>query len=75
MKPGVGLFFMTQRGQFRATFDTWASPRRPVTIATISLRVGFNYRFGPRGGPGLLESTLPARDTLAFNSDFLPCSS
>jgi hypothetical protein len=22
MKPGVGLFFMTQRGQFRATFDT-----------------------------------------------------
>ena len=21
MKPGVGLFFMTQRGQFRATFD------------------------------------------------------
>ena len=36
------------------------------------VRVGFNYRFGPRGGPGLLESPLPARDTFAFNSDFLP---
>jgi outer membrane immunogenic protein len=36
------------------------------------VRVGFNYRFGPRGGPGLLESPLPARDTYAFNSDFLP---
>ena len=36
------------------------------------VRVGFNYRFGPRGGPGLLESPLPARETVAFNSDFLP---
>ena len=36
------------------------------------VRVGFNYRFGPRGGPGLLESPLPARDTFALNSDFLP---
>jgi uncharacterized membrane protein YfcA len=36
------------------------------------VRVGFNYRFGPRGGPGLFESPLPARDTFAFNSDFLP---
>ena len=36
------------------------------------VRVGFNYQFGPRGGPGLLESPLPARDTFAFNSDFLP---
>ena len=36
------------------------------------VRVGFNYRFGPRGGPGLLELPLPARETVAFNSDFLP---
>ena len=36
------------------------------------VRVGFNYRFGPRGGPGLLESPLPARNTFASNYDFLP---
>ena len=36
------------------------------------VRVGFNYRFGPRGGPGVLESPLPARDTFAVNSDFMP---
>jgi outer membrane immunogenic protein len=36
------------------------------------VRVGFNYRFGPRGGPGLLESPLPARDAFASNADFLP---
>jgi opacity protein-like surface antigen len=36
------------------------------------VRVGFNYRFGPLGGPGLLESPLPARDAFAWNSDFLP---
>jgi outer membrane immunogenic protein len=36
------------------------------------VRVGFNYRFGPRGGPGVLESPLPARDAFAWNSDFLP---
>ena len=26
------------------------------------VRVGFNYRFGPRGGPGVLESALSVRD-------------
>jgi outer membrane immunogenic protein len=36
------------------------------------VRVGFNYRFGPRGGPGVLESPLPARDAFAWNGDFLP---
>ncbi len=36
------------------------------------VRVGFNYRFGPRGGPGVLESPLPVRDAFAWNSDFLP---
>ena len=44
----------------------------PVDYRDNIVRVGFNYRFGPRGGPGLLESPLPARDTFAFNSDFLP---
>ena len=36
------------------------------------VRVGFNYRFGPRGGPGVLELPLPARDAFASNYDFLP---
>jgi outer membrane immunogenic protein len=36
------------------------------------VRVGFNYRFGPRGGPGVLESPLPVRDAFAWNADFLP---
>ena len=36
------------------------------------VRVGFNYRFGPRGGPGVLEAPLPARDAFAWNGDFLP---
>ena len=36
------------------------------------VRVGLNYKFGPRGGPGVLESPLPARDAFASNYDFLP---
>jgi outer membrane immunogenic protein len=36
------------------------------------MRVGFNYRFGPRGGPGVLESPVPARDAFAWNGDVLP---
>jgi outer membrane immunogenic protein len=44
----------------------------PAEYRDNIVRVGFNYRFGPRGGPGLLESPLPARDTFTFNSDFLP---
>jgi hypothetical protein len=36
------------------------------------VRVGFNYRFGPRGGPGVLESPIVARDSFAWNTDFLP---
>jgi hypothetical protein len=35
------------------------------------VRVGFNYRFGPRGGPGVLESPS-ARNAYAWNGDFLP---
>jgi hypothetical protein len=36
------------------------------------VRVGFNYRFGPRGGPGVLESPIAVRDAYAWNGDFLP---
>jgi outer membrane immunogenic protein len=36
------------------------------------VRVGFNYRFGPRGGPGVLEQPVSVRDGFARNSDFLP---
>ena len=36
------------------------------------VRVGFNYRFGPRGGPGVLEQPVSVRDGFAWNSDFLP---
>jgi opacity protein-like surface antigen len=35
------------------------------------IRVGLNYRFGPRGGPGVLEST-PSPYAYALNYDFLP---
>ena len=44
----------------------------PAEYRDNIVRVGFNYRFGPRGGPGLLESPLLARDTFASNYDFLP---
>ena len=36
------------------------------------LRVGLNYRFGPRGGPGVLETSFPPRDTYALSYDFPP---
>jgi outer membrane immunogenic protein len=36
------------------------------------VRVGFNYRFGPRGGPGVLEQPVAVRDGYAWNADFLP---
>jgi outer membrane immunogenic protein len=35
------------------------------------IRVGLNYRFGPRGGPGVLESA-PSPYAYALNYDFLP---
>jgi opacity protein-like surface antigen len=35
------------------------------------LRVGLNYRFGPRGGPGVLERTV-SPTAYAINYDFLP---
>jgi outer membrane immunogenic protein len=35
------------------------------------VRVGLNYRFGPRGGPGVLETPL-SPSPYALNYDFLP---
>ena len=36
------------------------------------MRVGVNYRFGPRGGPGVLERQRPAPAAYASAYDFLP---
>jgi outer membrane immunogenic protein len=36
------------------------------------VRVGLNYRFGPRGGPGVLERAFPPPTAYALNYDFLP---
>jgi len=44
----------------------------PMDYRDNIVRLGLNYRFGPRGGPGVLETPLPARDAFAWTSDFLP---
>jgi outer membrane immunogenic protein len=44
----------------------------PMDYRDNIVRLGLNYRFGPRGGPGVLETPLPARDSFAWNGDFLP---
>jgi hypothetical protein len=36
------------------------------------VRVGLNYRFGPRGGPGVLEQSFAPASAYALNYDFLP---
>jgi len=36
------------------------------------VRVGLNYRIGPRGGPGVLETRVLPGSTYALNYDFLP---
>ena len=36
------------------------------------VRVGLNYRFGPRGGPGVLERSFAPASAYALNYDFLP---
>jgi Outer membrane protein beta-barrel domain len=36
------------------------------------VRVGLNYRFGPRGGPGVLETAPLSPSAYALNYDFLP---
>ena len=48
----------------------WATVSTPGDYRDNIVRVGFNYRFGPRGGPGVLESPLPVRDAFAWNSRF-----
>jgi outer membrane immunogenic protein len=41
----------------------------PMEFRDNIVRVGFNYRFGPRGGPGVLERPYLPRDTYAWSSD------
>jgi hypothetical protein len=36
------------------------------------VRIGLNYRFGPRGGPGIVERPFAAPATYASAYDFLP---
>ena len=36
------------------------------------MRVGLNYRIGPRGGPGVLETRVLPGSAYALNYDFLP---
>jgi hypothetical protein len=36
------------------------------------VRIGLNYRFGPRGGPGIVERPLAAPTSYASAYDFLP---
>jgi opacity protein-like surface antigen len=36
------------------------------------VRVGLNYRFGPRGGPGMLEASLAGSPAYGSAYDFLP---
>jgi outer membrane immunogenic protein len=36
------------------------------------VRVGLNYRFGPRGGPGVLGQAFPPASAYALNNNFLP---
>jgi outer membrane immunogenic protein len=44
----------------------------PMEYRDNIVRVGLNYRFGPRGGPGVLEPPLLARETYAWSGDLLP---
>jgi hypothetical protein len=44
----------------------------PMEFRDNIVRVGLNYRFGPRGGPGVLEGSLSPRENYALNYDFLP---
>ena len=43
----------------------------PMEYRDNIVRVGLNYRFGPRGGPGVLEALLATRD-YAMSYDVLP---
>jgi hypothetical protein len=61
-------------------FNTAPIPN-PLGIGTVLengtfqdniVRVGLNYRFGPRGGPGVVERPVVAPATYASAYDFLP---
>ena len=44
----------------------------PMEYRDNIVRVGLNYRFGPRGGPGVLEAPIAPRGTNATSYDVLP---
>jgi len=44
----------------------------PMDYRDNILRVGLNYRFGPRGGPGVLEASSLPSETYAMSYDVLP---
>jgi hypothetical protein len=44
----------------------------PMDYRDNIVRVGLNYRFGPRGGPGVLEGSSSPRETYAMSFDVLP---
>ena len=44
----------------------------PMDYRDNIVRVGLNYRFGPRGGPGVLERSSSPRETYTMSYDVLP---
>jgi outer membrane immunogenic protein len=44
----------------------------PMDYRDNIVRVGLNYRFGPRGGPGVLEASASPRESYAVSYGFLP---
>jgi outer membrane immunogenic protein len=44
----------------------------PLDYRDNIVRVGLNYRFGPRGGPGVLEASPAPRETYAISYDVPP---
>jgi outer membrane immunogenic protein len=44
----------------------------PMDYRDNIVRVGLNYRFGPRGGPGVLEASSSPSETYAMSYDLLP---
>jgi outer membrane immunogenic protein len=48
------------------------SSAKGIDVRDNIVRVGLNYRFGPRGGPGVLEAPLAAPVSYTSAYDFLP---
>src|SRR5262249_52372384 len=48
------------------------SASETATYRDNIVRVGLNYRIGPRGGPGVLETLALSGSAYALNYDFLP---